>query len=584
MLAWYLQQMEQRLSEQDKRFLKTIYEPQVVGVPLEDARRTLCVMPDGEIRSYGAINKKHVYDHGEPAYLASRDCGLSWKLYAAESPAVLGASTRSPYSGKYITIKSVDQGVKDGTYVCSSVIGPDDPNPAVKKIADDTFHDIYHPLALESRKRLISTAFRVADGNYRPTVMISDDDGETWTIKTLPSTPKHEPVWPHLDVRWQNNGAEPVVTELPGGRLMLLARTSLDFFYVYYSDDGGDTWTDGELSDFHGTLTTPYFLRFSDGRTLLFWCNTRPLPELRHDTQWPPLEEKIIRGESEDVFTNRDACHAAVSEDGVHWTGFRELYLSALRNDADFRTKGGRISSNDKSVHQFQAIELPYGKVLVALGQHEISRKMVIFDVNWLYEKSRSEDFQKGLVNVSAQVFVKSVSGHTPIYGFTGHCAWNRTNGALLVPDPEGTHGEALQLARIRDPRLFSEVQGAAWNFPAAASGEMTLEIRIAGSGVRLSLADHWIHPIDVTVSHYAPFSFTLTSDCVPQDEWHTARIRYSLQAGFAEVFLGERLLFKVRKTMEAPFGISYLHLQSLAESEDPYGTYVRRLHFQAIE
>lgn len=583
-MNWYLEQLTQLLSEQDSRMLQRIFEPVVVGIPPEDARRGLCVMPDGEIRSYGVADKQHVADEGQVVYLASRDCGLSWKLYVADSNDVLGESVRSPFSDKYLTIRSQSTGEYTGTYVYSSSIGPSDTKPTVKKISDTIYHDIFLPIAIPSRNRWLCTMHHMEAGNYTPIVMISDDDGASWEVKTLNSTPNHEPIWPHAAVRWQNNGAEPIVTELPDGKLMLLARTSLDYFYVYYSEDGGDSWTDGEPSIFHSTLTTPAFLNLSDGRNLLFWCNTQPLPEYNHRNQWPPLDPGTIEGRGEDVFTNRDANHVAITTDGSSWTGFRELFLSSLRNDADYRSVGGKISSNDKSVHQFQALELPYGKVLVAFGQHQISRKMVIFDVDWLYETARSEDFQTGLVNVSTHVFVKSISGSSASrYGFTGHCAWNRTNGALLVPDPDATHGEVLQIARVHDPRLVSELQGVVWNFPASNSGELTIEIRIAGAGIRLSLTDHWYNPIDATVQEFSPYSFSLTSDTLPVDQWCTIRMHYAIGTRIAQVYMDDTPLFKVQQRINAPCGLSYLHIQSLAETADPLGTYIRKLHHQQI-
>ena len=58
--------------------------------------------------------------------------------------------------------------------------------------------------------------------------------------------------------------------------------------------------------------------------------------------------------------------------------------LNMIRNAPDFRVNGGNLSSADKSVHQFQAIELPGGKILVEYGQHEASRRIVIFDADWL--------------------------------------------------------------------------------------------------------------------------------------------------------------------------------------------------------
>ena len=84
--------MAAQLTESDVRLLKEIYEPTIVGVPLEDARRGLMVMPDGEIRSYGMANIPDAYSHeiGDLVYLSSRDCGLSWKKVYAPAGA-LGA-------------------------------------------------------------------------------------------------------------------------------------------------------------------------------------------------------------------------------------------------------------------------------------------------------------------------------------------------------------------------------------------------------------------------------------------------------------------------------------------------------------
>lgn len=420
------------------------------------------------------------------------------------------------------------------------------------------------------------------DGSYIPAVTISDDDGESWKVVELKSTPRHEVIYPHKGLRWENNGSEPNLVELPDGTLMLLARTSQDYFYVYYSNDYGDTWTDGKPSQFHGTLTTPFLLKMSDGRIVLFWNNTQPLPELDHTKQWPPLGEDILAGSNEDVFTNRDVSHAAVTKDGVNWVGFREIFLNEIRNASDFRSRDGVLSSLDKSVHQFQAIELPYNKILVSVGQHEASRRTLIFDIGWLYEKTRTEDFQEGLKNISTHVFIKSISG-TVRANYAGHCSWNRTNGALLAPDPDGTYGEVLQFTRIHDPRLFSEVQGAVWNFPAAQRGELTVQLRVSGQGLRFSLADHWFNPIDTTIRDFAQFSFDISADTVARDVWMTVKILFDVQQGTAEVTADGRRIYRAAMRFLAPCSISYLHLQSMAEAEDFKGSYIRRLEFNAL-
>ena len=103
-------------------------------------------------------------------------------------------------------------------------------------------------------------------------------------------------------------------------------RTSQDRHYQAFSEDGGETWSEATPSPFYGTITMPTLYRMSDGRLLFFWCNTTPLPE-RTGTD----------GVWEDVFTNRDALHVAIStDDGRTWKGFRELLLNPERNSPVF--------------------------------------------------------------------------------------------------------------------------------------------------------------------------------------------------------------------------------------------------------
>ena len=566
---WYLDEITSRLSEEDKSRLKSITSPIVVATPLEDARRNICVMPDGEIRSY----------YKNKAYLSSKNGGLDWSYNKGGEDHSMGPAVYLPQSKRFVTVKLVN----DVCYCYISEKGPSDTNPKKVVICSEPIYDSFQPLVLANGRILVSGHMREFVGyvNFYPTVMYSDDQGESWTVKKLPCTPRHQAIWPHKGVRWQNNGAEPHLCQLPDGRICLIARTSLDYFYVYYSSDMGETWTDGEQSMFNGTLTTPYFLTLSDGRSLLFWNNTRPLPELDHKTQWPPVNEMVFEGLRKDVFTNRDACHVAITSDGKKWLGFRELALNEHRNASDFRTKYGRQETNDKSVHQFQAIELPYGKVMVCYGQHEACRRIAIFDVNWLYEKSRVEDWQMGMKNISTHLFVTSLSGSMIEKGFAGHCAWNRTDGALLVPDPDLVGGEALQIARVIDKRLFSDLQGVVWNFPTADKGEIIMTTRIDGSGVKVCLLDHWINPSDEYVSHYAVSEFVLKSCDLNKNKWNDIKICFDVN-DVVEVFVDDKLLFKVPIKNLPKHGVSYLHLQTLATETDYQGTLIKKLEYNS--
>lgn len=80
---WYLEKMQALLSEDDAQRLKEIYEPTVVGVQPEDSRKSMCVMPDGEIRTYGYVKQSTIAGENvfsDPTavkcYLSSRNCGL----------------------------------------------------------------------------------------------------------------------------------------------------------------------------------------------------------------------------------------------------------------------------------------------------------------------------------------------------------------------------------------------------------------------------------------------------------------------------------------------------------------------------
>ena len=372
--------------------LQRIHAPVVVGVPPVNAFHDLVLLPSGEIRHYG-------YRHAtsEWIYISSRDCGLTWQEYPTPGGCP-GACVKSPWSGDFITIldphmmglegraTSAFAGLADGLHVARSSGGIDGPF-TISAISDLRHHMVRQPMALRTRERwIVPCQYKPANGQVHPVVFLSDDDGHNWRRVTIDTAPAHRVEWPHKGVRWQNWACEPTVVELSSGRLWMLIRTAQDNHYESFSDDGGESWTKPAPSRFYGCNTMPTLLRMEDGRILFFWSNTTPLPELDHSAQ-PELEDWERQGKGEDFFTNRDAIHAAISEDdGKSWIGFRELALNPLRNDPDFRSVGGISDCIDKSMHQSQAVELPEGKILVAHGQHQICRKLLVFDPAWLYE------------------------------------------------------------------------------------------------------------------------------------------------------------------------------------------------------
>ncbi len=562
-----------RLNEEVRDMLAHIYEPKIVATPLADAGRSLMLMPDGELREYGNIYKKRRLDTDfRKAYISSSDCGISWTLHYDNGN--MGACLYVPEKGLYIKTKVE----ADGTYVLRSTVGPDDPSPRKEKISEHMYFCELLPQKCKDSDRIFTTAQRKReDGINLPAFLYTDDYGDTFHITELPAPPRHEVAFPHKGIRWSIcNGSEPVAADLGGGKIFMLIRTSTDYFYQAVSEDGGETFSEMEISPFHGTNTTAFLLPLSDGRLLALWNNTQPLPEEDHEAQKPPLPQSIKIGYWEDVFTNRDAAHAAISEDGGKtWIGYREIYLNPIRNAEDFRYAGSR-ASNDKSVHQFQALELPMHKVLVSAGQNAASRRLLIFDLRWLYEAERKEDFIEGLKNVSTQTYLKSIAGSTMEDVGNGHCSYNRISSAVMLPDPEGGYRDYPFIGGKTDERLMHQTRGLVWNFPAARAGEVSIALRLDCASMHVTLSDRWFNPADVYAPALSPLYFEIKKEEV-KDGFFTLTVRFDTQSGWALLLLDGQQIKKEKMKDCLNAGLSYLILQC-EPSEATSGIYLKEL------
>lgn len=567
-----------RLSDGDKIRYGAIFAPQHVGRQEVDAFREMGIMEDGRIRHYGVESIGGVKRR---VYIESDNLGLDWRKHLVTDTADPGAMTQSPWSGDWICMRP--NGGGKPISVARSKTGPGDARCAVKLLEDTAGVVMFRqPMPLSKRGHWLVAAEQTGDGVKRPCVLLSNDDGANWRKVVVSNVVSTAGVLVAHDKmpRWNNYCNEPTVVEKRDGSLWMIVRTSFNNHHQYFSYDGGVTWEGPTpVPYFYASNTTPTFLRLKDGRLLFFWNNTQPLSKGAVE-DYPELNERERRGGAESVFTNRDALHVAISEDdGETWIGFRELYLNPVRNEADFREHGKTpLGENDKSVHQNQAIELPGGKVLVACGQHPVARRLIMFDVRWLYETHREEDFSRGLVDVSTHLYVKSLTGNNR--GWSGHCAWNRIPGVVMAREPGSTpetRREVAKLCRTGDGRLVSDRQGLVWNFPSAKRGRVEIACKVAASGFRLALSDHWFNPCDEFAGADSPVFFDIDWR-VAGREWSNLSVEWDVDAETAVLVVnGQKRMAK--KLMFAPrFGVSYLHLQTLAEGVDFEGVYLRSL------
>lgn len=568
----YLKAIEENLNEHQRKALQDIFEPTVVGVPLADSRRDVCVLPNGEIRSYQRMHGNGVSE-GVAEYIFSVDGGLSWTKGYSEGK--MQACTYIDEAHVYLSVADKFSHSAKGFWCLRSVVGPDDLEPKWVKISDDDYYDSFLPVKSAFSNRVWVTAQKY--GTCTPTFFYSDDFGLTWNIREVEHSAEFELKPPHKGLRWcKGSGSEPYAIELSVHKMMMLIRTPTDQFYQSFSYDGGDSWTKSEPSTFYGINTTPFLLRLSNGKTVVFWNNTKSLPEVDH-SKTIPFDKGVLEGTGEDAFTNRDAAHCSVTDDcGETFVGYREFLLNEIRNNADFRYKGGVKSSNDKSVHQFQAFELPFNKILVSAGQNVASRKFVIFDVDWLYEQNAKEDFLTGLSKVSTQVYLKSLSGHTAHKAGNGHCAWNRTSGAVMMPDPDGGYDEYLYVSKHHDDRLVSDVQGAVWNFPMSRKGSVKVNLKMIEKSIRFTLTDRWYNPCDEFAMDDSPFGFEL-SDGMTGTELTELLLEFDADEGVLNVSKDGEIIKAVRITKACPTGLSYLIIQC-ATPDDSKGFYIKSM------
>jgi len=515
---------------------QVVHSPVFVGRPPQNAYTGLVRLNDEEIRHYG-----------KDLYIKSMDKGITWDTVKVSNGNLYGK--KSPITEEYIRLFSGDNFKVNSARSVGGIDGK-----WITELVDSNGAIMLKPVVyIKNGSRAIvgfHTRSRNGCGTY-----YSDDNGLSWSTSNQVNVPHHIPNGFHKGQRWNHGAVEPSIVELSDGRLWMLIRTAQDNHYESYSNDGGEFWSDPVPSRFYGTITMPTLQRLKNGSILLLWCNTTPLPELEHDG-----------GYWEDVFTNRDAIHAAISEDdGITWHGFREIYLNPLRNDSLMATRFGKLGSLDRSVHQSEVVELEDEKLIVSLGQHPMFRALIKMDINWLYEKERYDDFSDGLINWSF---------HKYINGIKDHCAYNRKPGAFLINHPDKTSGKVMHIRADKDTSLLYQNSGALFNFPAGMNGEISTRIKfnVGFDGLLISLHDRWFNSTDTVAQYFAMYNMEIPENLtiknkykINSDTWHDIKFIWSddnnREGMVCNLFIdNNKMDFHLLPNSSTLNGISYIH------------------------
>ncbi len=541
--------------------------PLYLGEPASNAGTSLLADRDGSIVF---IYREGDHDKGGFSntvfYRRTEDEGRTWSdaQTLLETPGNPNQcfSTISPQSGEVILFY-IDRGV--GIKSARSFIGWQDWTIQAMSTADQApINTISYANAvwvdLPGGGKRVICGFHCQEGLGSGT-FYSDDDGRTWSVSpriTVANTV------PNI---WQTGAVEPTLVELSDGRMLMFIRNSNFQIWKSYSLDQGATWTVPVKTDLYcGDNSWITLKKLADGRIVLVWNNAKSLrPEATLD-KWS--------------FTGREVLHMAISEDdGETWLGFRELMLDRLRDGVFINYPG------DKGLNESKVAETRTGKLLMALGQAPGHRSFVLVDPDWIYERSRQDDFSAGTAQWSRQKLLIRPATYSREF----HHNFERKPGAEVVPHPDDAERNVLHLRRPPDETVFSQRDGAVWNFPAGRTGfvETTIRLNEGFKGASIALNDRWFQPIDNQGRETAmyvldiPESGRIGPNAVLQpDQWHTLRFEWheveNPDSAHGEVFLDQQpigLILPLRNP--SPHGISYLRLRSASRWPDENGLYL---------
>jgi len=390
----------------------------------------------------------------------------------------------------------------------------------------------------------------------------SDDDGVTWKSSNRVYVPD---LIPNI---WHTGAVEPTFVELNDGQIWMLLRNSNDRLYECFSSDKGETWSEPKPSRFYcGPNSWATLKQLSSGEILLVWNNAMCMDPMATQDKWS--------------FSNRDVIHATISDDdGKTWHGFRELFRDPMRDSSDFCNAKG-----DKGLNESMIVETDQGNILISCGQALGHRAFLHLDRKWLYQTENYGEFSERLKYLSRQKLIV----RPPIYNRLYHHNYNRKKGARLVPHPTKLNKKILHIRKPKDPNVYSQRDGAVWNFPAGSNGEFETKILLKDGfkGGIIALNDRWFQPTDSQGERTAMFRLEIPtngkikkSTQLENEKWYTIRLVWkgvlNASEDSCEVYINGKLQTTKLPLLNASInGISYVRFRSTAINPDTNGFYV---------
>ena len=285
-----------------------------------------------------------------------------------------------------------------------------------------------------------------------------------------------------------------------------------------YSNDGGEHWPALVRSPFISSDSPADMVRLRNGKIVLLTNACQ---------NWSNPRSYAIGG--------REVLHAAISADeGRSWHGFREIL-----HETNVASRG------DRGASYASGAENRDGKLVIASGQGEGNRAILIFDPRWLEEDGATNDLRLGPVE------------------------WTQYGSAGMRVEKLADGGLALAIASNA-----SAPSGALWNFPMADAGEIVFRLQVprGARDVRLSLNDHFNRMDDADAPAHAVYSIPLDAFLSGgNDGWHTVRLAWSRATDAAEITItvDEAAARHVAAQRRAQFGVNYLRVEFRSAPDD---------------